>query len=93
MKEAEEKSTRKKGYVPADKDYMLCGIRIDYAENGVVVDCDYHLRPEIKEKVQKQNSMGGPYCDSYIPPEKHVFESKEAAKEFILSELNELWPS
>lgn len=82
-----EKVVRKKKYEPEDKDYELRGIDIDDAENGVVVACRYEIKQSVKEKMRKSDQ----YPDSYCAPEKHVFESKDDAKKFIMSELDEMW--
>lgn len=92
MAETETK-TRKKGYAPTDADYDLCCIEIDEAENGVVVNCRYKLKPEIEAKMNSQRSSGMdvPYSSWDSDREKHVFEDKKAAMAFIQGELNEMW--
>ncbi len=91
---AAEKTTRTKAYVPdSEKDYDLTSIRIGEAENGVVVECGYSLKQSVKDKMSKASqAMGnGSYISDYCEPEKHVFEDKQKAKEFIMSELDGMW--
>ena len=87
-----EKVSRKKGYEPDDdKDYQLSRVSFDSAENGVVVECSYVLKDEIKAKMEKQSRDGGKYYGSYCEPEKHVFEDKADAKKFVMAELDRMW--
>ena len=90
---APEQVTRKKGYVPDDdKDYELCEIEIEHAENGVVVCCRYKLTEDAQKKMKASKGEGF-YCDSYgSDRERHVFEDKVEAKKFIAAELDALWP-
>lgn len=81
-----EGEVRKKKYVPTKNDYKLTSVRIEDAENGVVVECSYSLKKEVSDKMKKDG-----YYDTWEPPRRHVFENKEDAKTFILGELNELW--
>lgn len=86
----EGKVIKKKGYVPTDDDYDICGIEIGSAENGVTVSCRYTLKDEIKKKMETQQKEYG-LCGSYEPPEMHVFEDKAAALKFITGELTAMW--
>ncbi len=92
---ADGTATRKKRYEPTDDDYDIAGIEIDEAENGVVITCRYKLKPEVEAKMRKASENGGPspysYCDFDSNREKHVFETQDAAKKFIMSELNDMW--
>ena len=84
-----EKTTRKKNYEPdSDKDFQLSGIRIDDAENGVVIKCEYRLKPEIEQKMRKSQQSIPYYGDN---SESHVFEDKADALKFITGELSELF--
>lgn len=86
-----EKVTRKKNYEPDDdKDYQLCGVRIEDAENGVVVKCEYRLKPEVEAKMRKSNGGMGCYYGG-DNSESHVFEQKADAQAFINGELTELF--
>lgn len=86
-----ERVTRKKNYEPDDdKDYRLCCIRIEDAENGVVVKCEYELRPEIKEKM-RANKQDVPWRGMDENTESYVFEDKAGAMKFLTDELNELF--
>lgn len=88
---AEPTVTRKKKYEPTDDDYELQGIRIEKAENGVVVRCEYRLKDEIVDKMKKNDPSGyySPYCGD---DDKMVFEKEADAKAHIIGELNALWP-
>lgn len=87
-----ETSVRKKAYVPDyEKDYDLCRIGIEEAENGVVISCGYKLKDSVREKMNKQEKQGM-YCGStYRDDSKHVFDDKAKAKQFIMDELNKMW--
>lgn len=84
-----ETTTRKKRYAPTDDDYDICCIRLEPAENGVTVICEYRLKDDAKGKMKKG--------DSYVPydiervTESNVFEKKADAKAFISAELDEVW--
>lgn len=87
----EEKVTRKKKYAPTDGDYKICCVRIEEAENGVSVKCEYELTDEAKAKVK------GSSDNSYVPydierkTESFVFEEKKDAIAHITGELNAMW--
>lgn len=84
-----ESATRKKDYVPdSDKDFQLSALRIKDAENGVVITCEYRLKPAVEAKMRKGNQHIPYYGDN---SEDHVFEDKKDALAFITSELNELF--
>lgn len=82
-----EKVSRKKKYEPIDDDYKLSSLSIDDAENGVVVSCSYRLNDEASEKMRKSDNYSGGWCE----PDKHVFEKKNDAKAFIMSEIDALF--
>lgn len=86
-----ETATRKKKYEPTDDDYELQGIRIEKAENGVVVRCEYRVKDEVVDKMKKADPNGyySPYCGD---DDKMVFEKEADAKAHIIGELNSLWP-
>ena len=86
-----ETSTRKKGYAPTDNDWELNRVSFDDAENGVVVECSYRLKQDIKDKLRKQEKAGMGYCSDYREPIKHVFEDKADAKAFLVKELDKIW--
>ncbi len=89
---AEEKVIRKKQYAPDDdKDWRICGIRIEDAENGVSVECCYELKPEVKAKIEKGKGQGLDYPYYGQERENYVFNDYADAKEHILNELNQLW--
>lgn len=84
-----EEVTRKKKYEPTDDDYDLTSVRIEQAENGVVVNCGYRIKESVANKMKKAEPG---YYPGYCEDEKHVFEDESSAKEFIMGELNALWP-
>lgn len=84
-----ETSVRKKNYEPdSEKDFQLSGIRIDDAENGVVIKCEYRLKPDVEAKMRKASQNIPYYGDN---SESHVFEDNKDALAFITGELNELF--
>lgn len=91
MSEAET-TTRKKKYAPTDDDYKICCVRIEEAENGVSVKCEYELTDEAQAKI-KGDGKG----DSYVPydvqrkTDSYVFEDKKDAIKHITGELNKMW--
>ena len=90
----DEKTTRVKKYEPTDSDFELNRISISYAENGVVIECGYSVKDEIKDKMRKQAQKMGVSCSFWEyenDSEKHVFQSKSEAKSFIIGELDEMW--
>ena len=86
-----EKTKRTKGYAPTDGDWDLSRIGIEEAENGVVISCGYKLKDEIRDKMNKQSAQGVSCGSTYRDDAKHVFETKDAAKKFIIDELNAMW--
>ena len=86
-----EKSTRVKHYAPVDKDYVLTGIDIEEAENGVVICCKYGLTEEAEEKIKKTGQSKYDVLGYNGDREKHVFEDKAEAMKFIDSELDAMW--
>ncbi len=86
METAEGKVTRKKKYEPTDEDYSLQCVRIEHAENGVVVCCEYGLDDEARDKARKSDNYPESYCS-----EKTVFENKQDAKAFIMKEFDALF--
>ncbi len=71
---------------PKDSDYYLCGIRIEPAENGVIVNCEYQIKPTTKEKNSKQEI----YCGEYRPGEKTIFKSYDEAADFLSKKIKEI---
>lgn len=71
---------------PKDNDYLLTGIEIDGAANGIIVTCRYTIKPEAKKVLRAKEN----YCDTYREPTKHVFEGYDGVVEFITKELNKL---
>ena len=77
--------TLKPATKPNMKDYDLTRIGIDRADNGVIVNCSYKMKPEAALKATK----GKDYLDydQRNPDEKHVFDDMSAAAEFIEGRL------
>lgn len=69
----------------SDKDYLLCGIEIDGAANGIIVSCRYKLKPEAEKK-----NRGECYIGSYREPTKHIFEGYDGVEKFLMSEIAKL---
>ena len=88
-----EKSTRKKRYQPTDTDWEVNRVSFDEAENGVVVECNYQLKDDVKNRIKKDRDEGGPYVSEYRESTKHVFENKADAKTFVNDKLGMLWPN
>lgn len=87
----EEKTVRKKDYAPDDeKDYRLAGVRIEDAENGVSIKCEYELKPEVKDKM-RANKQDIPWSGMSDNTETHVFEKEKDARAFIIEELDKLF--
>ena len=90
--EETEKVTRKKKYEPTDDDYELSGIRVEEAENGVLVICELALNDDAKDKIKSHPNSGNyvPY-DTDHKTERHVFEKIQDAKDFCNEQIDELF--
>lgn len=88
-----EKVKRTKKYEPTDSDYEISNIGISEAENGVVIECRYQLKDSVKDSMRKKadGAHMSFYSYEYDHSEKHVFEDKKSALDFITSELNSMW--
>lgn len=71
---------------PNMKDFDMTNVRIERAQNGVVVECNHKMKPEAQAKMGKGNGDYVDY-DSRNPTEKHVFNDMESASKFIKSRL------
>lgn len=91
-KVADGEQTRKKRYEPTDDDYELTRVSFDKAENGIVVNCGWTIKDEVKDMMRKKNDGMCGFGGEYYPDEKHVFEKMADAKAFVMKELNSLWP-
>lgn len=72
---------------PKMSEFDLTNVRIERAENGVVVECNYRMKPEVQKKMQGKNGNGYVDYDVRQPTEKHVFNDIAAAAEFLEARL------
>lgn len=72
---------------PKMSDFDLTNVRIERAENGVVVECNYRMKPEVELKMKGKD--GKTYIDYDVrsPSEKHVFNNIEESAEFLEARL------
>lgn len=80
-----ETQTTVKSYKPADSDYVLTGIRLEPAKNGVIVNCDYTMSDEARSKACKSGCY-----DTYREPEKTIFEDYDGVIAYVTKELGKL---
>ena len=72
---------------PKLSDYDLTNVRIERAENGVVVECNYKMKPEAEKKLKGKDGKGYVDWDLRNSTEKHVFNNIAEAAEFLEARL------
>lgn len=72
---------------PNMTDFDLTNVTIERAENGVVVECRYKMKPDVEKKMK--GKAGRDYVDYDVrnPSEKHVFNDIAEAAEFLEARL------
>lgn len=72
---------------PKMSEFDLTNVRIERVANGVIVECNYKMKPGAESKAKK--GSGRDYVDYDVrnPSEKHAFNDLEEASAFITARL------
>ena len=72
---------------PKMSDFDLTSVRIERVNNGVVIECNHKMKPEVEQKMRGKSGKDYVEYDVRNPSEKHVFDDVSAASEFIEARL------